>query len=76
MRVVLLYAPSLRQDSTYQDFCYTSHGTLAVTRNSSMGPPSGLFKLIEIFPILTTVENYCNKGCDAYKRSFAANQKD
>ena len=32
---VLLYAPSHRQDS----LCYTSHGAMAGTRNSSMGPP-------------------------------------
>ena len=36
---VLLYAPSDRQDSTYHSLCYTSHGALAGTRNSSMGPP-------------------------------------
>ena len=36
---VLLYAPSHRQDSTYHGLCYTSRGALAVTRNSSMGPP-------------------------------------
>ena len=36
---VLLYAPSHRQDSTYHSLCYTSHGALAGTRNSSMGPP-------------------------------------
>ena len=36
---VLLYAPSHRQDSTYHDLWYTSRGTLAWTRNSSMGPP-------------------------------------
>ena len=35
---VLLYAPSYRQDNTYQSLCYTSHGALAGTRNSSMGP--------------------------------------
>ena len=35
----LLYAPSHRQDSTYHSLCYTSHGALAGTRNSSMGPP-------------------------------------
>ena len=35
---VLLYAPSLRQDSTYHGLCYTSHGALAWTSNSSMGP--------------------------------------
>ena len=36
---VLLYAPSHRQDNTYQGLCYTSRGALAGTRNSSMGPP-------------------------------------
>ena len=33
---VLLYAPSHRQDCTYHSRCYTSHGALAGTRNSSM----------------------------------------
>ena len=28
-----------RQDNTYHGLCYTSHGALAGTRNSSMGPP-------------------------------------
>ena len=36
---VLLYPPSHRQDCTYHGLCYTSRGTLAGTRNSSMGPP-------------------------------------
>ena len=36
--MVLLYAPSHRQDSTYHGLCYTSRGALAGTRNSSMGP--------------------------------------
>ena len=38
---VLLYAPSHRQDSTYNGLCYTSRGALAGagTRNSSVGPP-------------------------------------
>ena len=36
---VLLYASSHRQDNTYHSLCYTSHGALAGTRNSSMGPP-------------------------------------
>ena len=31
---VILYAPSHRQDSTYHSLCYTSRGTLPVTRNS------------------------------------------
>ena len=35
---VLLYAPSHRQDNTYHSLCYTSRGSLAGTRNSSMGP--------------------------------------
>ena len=35
---ILLYEPSHRQDSTYHGLCYTSHGALAGTRNSSMGP--------------------------------------
>ena len=35
--MVLLYAPSHRQDSTYHGLCYTSRGALAGTRNSSMG---------------------------------------
>ena len=33
---VLLYASSHRQDNTYNGLCYTSRGTLAGTRNSSM----------------------------------------
>ena len=36
---ILLYAPSHRQDNTYHGLCYTSCGTLAGTRNISMGPP-------------------------------------
>ena len=36
---VILYAPSHRQDNTYHGLCYTSHGALAETRNSSMDPP-------------------------------------
>ena len=35
----ILYAPSHRQDSAYQGLCTTSRGTLAGTRNSSMGSP-------------------------------------
>ena len=37
--IELLDAPFQRQDSTYHSLCYTSHGALAGTRNSSMGPP-------------------------------------
>ena len=36
---VILYAPSHIQDNTYHDLCYTSRGSLAGTRNTSMGPP-------------------------------------
>ena len=35
--MVLLYAPSHRQDSTYHSLCYTSRGAVAGMRNSSMG---------------------------------------
>ena len=37
--MVLLYAPSHRQDGTYHGLYYTSRGALAGMRNSSMGPP-------------------------------------
>ena len=37
--MVLLYAPSHRQDCAYHNLCYTRRGVLAGTRNSSMGPP-------------------------------------
>ena len=33
---VLLYAPSHRQDSTYNGLCYTSRGALGGMRNSSI----------------------------------------
>ena len=36
---IILYTPSHRQDNTYHDLCYTSRGTLAGTRNSSVGSP-------------------------------------
>ena len=36
---VLLYASSHIQDNTYHGLCYISRGTLAGTRNNSMGPP-------------------------------------
>ena len=38
---VLLYAPSYRQDNTYHGLCYPSRGSLAGTRNSSMGSERG-----------------------------------
>ena len=37
--VVFLYESSHTQDNTYHGRSYTSRGTLAGTRNSSMGPP-------------------------------------
>ena len=42
---VILYAPSHRQDNTYHGLCYTSHGALAGTRNSSVGYPTNPRKL-------------------------------
>ena len=35
---ILLYASSHRQDNIHHSLCYTSHGALAGTRNSYMGP--------------------------------------
>ena len=35
--MVILYAPSHIQDSTYHGLCYTSRGALAGTRHSSVG---------------------------------------
>ena len=35
--MVLLYAQSNRQDSTYHNLCYTSHRALAGTRNINFG---------------------------------------
>ena len=35
--IFFLYSSSHSQDNTYHSFCYTSHGALAETRNSSMG---------------------------------------
>ena len=37
---ILLYASSHRQDSTNHGLCYTSHGALTGTRNSSIGSPN------------------------------------
>ena len=39
--MVLLYAPSHRQNSTHHGLCYTSQGALDGMRNSLMGPPWG-----------------------------------
>ena len=39
---VLLYAPSIRQDSTYHGLCYTSRGTLAGTRREMVEFGPGL----------------------------------
>ena len=38
----ILHVPSQRQDSTFHRLCYTSHGALATTTNSSMGPLWGI----------------------------------
>ena len=36
----IFYMHHPRQDNTYRDLCYTTRGTLAGTRNSSMAPAS------------------------------------
>ena len=38
---VLLYVSSYRQGNTYHGLCYTRHGALAGTRNSSMSHQKG-----------------------------------
>ena len=43
---VLSYSPSYMQDGTYHGLCYNSHGVLAGMRNSSMGPPRGINRII------------------------------
>ena len=40
---VILYALSHTRDNTYHGLCYTSHGALAGTRNSSMAASRQLF---------------------------------
>ena len=40
--LVFLYAASNKQDSIYHSLCYTSHGPLVGTRNSSRGAPRGI----------------------------------
>ena len=37
--ILIVRKETHRQDNTYYGLCYTSHGALAGTRNSSMGPP-------------------------------------
>ena len=49
---VLLYASSHRQDNTYHSLCYTSHGALAGTRNSSMGPILKMMKMAVMIIII------------------------
>ena len=43
LAATVLYVHNPRQDSTYHVVCYTSRGTLAGTRNSSMSPPWGIY---------------------------------
>ena len=49
---VLLYAPSHRQDNTYHGLCYTSRGTLAGTRNSSISKNESYHLLLLLFVVL------------------------
>ena len=42
--MVLLYAPSHRQDSTYHGLCYTSRGALAGTKNELKQMPLSIIK--------------------------------
>ena len=72
---VLLYAPSHRQDNTYHDLCYTSLGSLAGTRNSSMGPPHEGSIRQPIAPWENALPLSYVPLPDSYKRFLAANRK-
>ena len=72
---VLLYAPSHRQDSTYHSLCYTSHGALAGTGNSSMGSPheGSIRRPIAPWANALTTELHLAPGCQTnaiYKKTF------
>ena len=59
----LLYAQSYRQDNTFHSFCYTSCGTLAGMRNSSVGPPWGIDLMTHItMSWCSTIINFCVSG--------------
>ena len=59
---VLLYAPSHRQNNTYNGLCYTSRGALAGTRNSSLGPPhEGSIRR----PIVPSTRGYQRRHCES-----------
>ena len=63
----LLHASSHRQDNTYHGLCYTSRGTLAKTRNSSLGPLlSGVCVCVydtpTYFSFQPVLHDWCNKG--------------
>ena len=67
---VLLYAPFHRQDSIYHGLCYTSHGALAGTRNSSMGPPhEGLIRR-PIAPVANTLTTKLHLAHEYYTELY------
>ena len=53
---VLLYAPSHSQDRTYHSLCYTNRGSLAGTRNSSMGHHEGLIQRPSHYELTITLD--------------------
>ena len=53
-----LYAPSHRQDSTYNDLCCTSSGALYGMRTCSMGPPWGIDLILNRRKLLFCVINW------------------
>ena len=62
---VLLYASSHRQDSTYHSLCYTSHGALAGTRNSSMAKEL-VPDILQLVPATNFVNFFQVKACIQY----------
>ena len=58
---VILYAPSHRQDNTYHGLCYTSRGSLAGTRNSSIKVEltfSNKFEKINLTPNIFDIDHH------------------
>ena len=56
---------SHRHESTYYSLCYTSHGALAGTRNSSMVPPGG-FNLYHERMLYHRVTSHSTGICSQY----------
>ena len=61
---VLLYVSSHRQGNTYHILCYTSRGTLAEKRNSSMDPPWRIHPMTHC--VMSEYSNHGGTSCSTY----------